>query len=289
MGCFLLAATNCASARAQELTAAAKMHERVQTLYSFSPSKVTDEVRASKSKEMDAFWSEVKDHKDAELPLLRNELRDASNPPFFFADASGLLLTLSKAPADLALAVTALTRVDLADFQSRQYLYEVHGLALQGANVAPAALHMLDDPKFVVYLPEHGAYKLDQPSCLQVALMPLATEVWLPEVMERIHTERDETAMKSLLMLLFYAQTDEADGTIRSIASGTEQSAAIRGFAGEIVKHEKDIGVGKSPSESTEKKLREERRLRMAAVSDEAMDDMYELTDKIARARTVHR
>jgi hypothetical protein len=270
---------------AQSLSTQSAMHARIVGLYDFSPSKVTDEVRKSKSKDMDAFWEEIKAHKSEDLPLLRRELENPENPKFFFADGSGLLLSLSQTPEDQEIAVHCLARVDLSDFQSHQFLYEVHALSVKGADVTPAALHMLDDPKFVVFLPEHGAYKLDQVACLFFALLPLPNNVWLPAVIERLKTERDETATKSMLLLLFYAQADDADRIIRSVAKDPKSSAVIREFASRIVEHERGVGVGTHPSRELESKFREQRRARMTGISDEAVDDMEELTGKIAQAR----
>jgi len=278
--------TTATSLIGQTLSTQSDMHAKVRALYSFSPSKVTNEMRASKSKEMDAFWNEVKGHQLVELPLLRNELANPENPNFFFADGSDLLLSLSQSEEDRKLAVSCLAKVDLADFQSHQFLVEVHALALKGTNVTPAALHMLDDPKFHVYLPEH-AYRLDQPSCLLEALLPLRNEIWLPAVLARMKTERDETAIKSLLLLLFYAQSDDADRAVRNVAAAGDSSKAVREFSQGILKHEKDLGTGSHPSSALEAQYREERRKRMAAVSDEAMDDLDVLTGKIAKARTL--
>ena len=269
---------------AQQLATQSAMHARVQAIYSFSPSKVTNQVRENKSKEMDSFWNEVKGHPEVELPLLRNELADPGNPTFFFADGCDLLLSLSQSLEDQELAVRAFTRVDLADFESHQYLLEIHALAVKGANVTPAALHMLDDPKFQVFLPEH-AYRLDQAQCLQVALLPLKTEVWLPSVLERLKAEHEDTAMRSLLLLLFYAQTDSADKAIAAIGKNLGTDAKVKDLAASIMNHEREIGVGKQPSRQRENQYREERRKRMKGVSDEAMDDMNELTEQIACTR----
>lgn len=271
---------------AQRISTQSAMHTRVQSLYNFLPSKVTEQVRESKSREMDSFWNEVKGHPEAELPLLRKELSDTSNPPFFFADGSDLLLSLSQSRADEELAVQAFSRVDLSDFQSRQYLLEIHALAMKGVNVTPAALHMLDDPKFRVFLPEHD-YWLNQGDCLQVALLPLEENVWLPSVIERLENEHDDTAKKSLLLMLFYAQTDAADRAIATVANGPRSDANSRHFAASVIQHEREIGVRKEPSRQLENKYRAERRERMKGVSDEAMDDMNELTTKIARARSI--
>jgi hypothetical protein len=262
------------------------MHARVQALYNFSPSKVTAEQRAKKSAEMDTFWKDVKNYKETELSLLRKELEDPSDPAFFFADGSGLLLSLSQSTEDRKLAAACLARVNFDDFESRQYLYEVHGLVTQGIDVTQAALHILDDPKFGAYLPEH-AFQLDQSACLIESLLPMPETVWLPATMLRIKSEHDPTALRSLLLLLYYAQTDEADGSLRSFATESNQPKAARDFAVKILQHERDLGLGKQPSRKAELDAREERRKRMFALSDEAMDDLEDLTAKIAKVRTV--
>jgi hypothetical protein len=275
------------AAWSQSISTQAQMHARVQSLYGFSPAKVTAEQRESKSAEMDGFWKEVKANQATELPLLRKELQDTTNPAFFFADVSGLLLALSQSPEDEKLVAASLVRIDFQDFQSRQYLYLVHSLATRGIDVTAAALHMLDDARFEVYLPEHGAYRLDQAACLLEALLPLPEAAWVSRAVTRLENERDETASRSLLLLLFYAQTEEADRTIRSIADNANKPQPERDFARTILKHERELGLGNQPSHSVEVQLREERRKRMAGISDEAMDDLQDLTTKIARARTL--
>jgi len=219
------------------------------------------------------------------LPLLRVELRDPKDPPFFLFDGTALLLSLSKSSDDQHIAAAALAGTDLKDVTRRSYLNQVHALAISGADVTRAALHMLDDPKFGVFLPEHGAYRLDQPKCLLEALLPLPTQVWLPRVMKRLKIEADIHAKKTLLLLHYYAQTDEADQAIRGTAANDGERKEIRDYATSIVEHERTLGIGSHPSMAAENQLREERRKRMFGMSDEAIDDADELTDKIAKAR----
>ena len=259
------------------------------TLYNFSPARVTEEVRESKSKEMDAFWDEVTHNKDAELPLLRVELADTTNPPFFFEDGVALLLSLSKTPEDSNLAASVIAHSDLSDVHPHAYLFQIHALAVQGTNVTKAALHILDDPSFKVYLPEHGAYELDQSACLLEALLPLSNNVWEYAAIERLKAEGNLQAAKSLLLLLYYAQTDDADRAIRSVAGAATTPKEIHDFASVVIKREQAIGTGKRPSKENEASLREQRRKRMFAVSDEAIDDLDTLTEQIAQARTISR
>lgn len=283
---YFLASILTESGFTQSIATQDAMHARIQAIYSFSPSKVTAEERESKSAEMDLFWKEVKSHKDTELPLLRRELKNEKNSSFFFADGSALLHSLSQSPEDEKLVAACLTRVDFDDFQNQQYLYDVHRLAINGIDISQAALHILDYPKFDVYLPEH-AFRLDQSASLLEMLLPLPESVWLPSVMQRVKTEHDQTAQRSLLLLLYYAQTDEADAILRSIEKDQNASKVERDFTGTVVKHERELGLGKLPSRETELRAREERRKRMFAVSDEAMDDLEDLTRKIAQARII--
>ena len=108
------------SVNAQSIDTQAEMHQRVVELYYFSPHKLTDAGRKTKSAEMDVFWGEVKTHPNLELPLLRVELRDTSNPAFFMEDGSELLTSLSKDQSDRQLAADARARCDLADGSARR-------------------------------------------------------------------------------------------------------------------------------------------------------------------------
>lgn len=274
---------------AQTISTQADMHARIKEVYDFSPSKITAEQRERKSAEMDSFWKEINSHKESDLPLLKKELQDDSNPAFFFADGSSLLLSLSQSAEDEVLVARCLARINFDDFQSRQYLYEVHGLATKGIDVTAAAFHMLDDPKFEVYLPEHGAYRLDQAACLLEALLPLPEGVWLPVAMRKIKDERNATALRSLVLLLYYAQTDDADASLRSIVANPNVSKDERDFTITVLKHERQLGMGKQPSRPREIEIREQRRRRMFGVSDEAMDDLEDLTQKLAQARATRK
>lgn len=71
------------------------------------------------------------------------------------------------------------------------------------------------------------------------------------------------------------------------IAADAKVSKDEREFTTMVLKHERDLGLGSQPSRTIEAELREERRKRMFGLSDEAMDDLEDLTRKLANARTV--
>jgi hypothetical protein len=98
--------------------------------------------------------------------------------------------------------------------------------------------------------------------------------------MARLKTERDETAQKSLLLLLWYAQTDAADQAMSVFAGDASKPSASRIYARELVHRKDKIGSKERTrtADSTEASLRQKRRERLKAVSDEALIDLDDLT-----------
>jgi hypothetical protein len=261
-----------------------EMHERVVALYSFHPSKVSDDERKAKSKEMDIFWDEVTVRPDAALPLLRSELRDESDPPFFAMDGTQLLISLSKAKADEELAAGVLPRVDLDDTQSGSYFYLVHELACDGINATAAALHILDRPTFFVSVPQH-AMTLDLRSSLMYLLLSMREELWVGAAVERFKVEKNADAKLALVFALSYAQTDDADAELRRIAADRSQPEAVRTEAQTLLNEARRTAKSLLPIKGTVAEIRVQRRKRLQAVSDEAIDDVQWMTRKIVQLR----
>ena len=90
----------------------------------------------------------------------------------------------------------------------------MHRMATLNENTTAAAFHVLEQPNFKVFIPQH-VLTLGQNYVLIYLLLPTDQDYWLQPAMDRLKTERDETAQKSLLLLLWYAQTDAADQAIR--------------------------------------------------------------------------
>jgi hypothetical protein len=269
---------------AQDMTTQAGMHTRIVGLYNFHPAKLDDAGRKAKSAEMDKFWKDVKADPDHELPLLRVELRDTSNPAFFMTDGSQLLLALSKKPDDRNLAINAMSRCDLSDVDNGVYFSTLLDLAVEGFDTTPAVMHMLDYPKFAVPVPMH-AMTLDQGLSLIYVLVQMDTGKWIPEVERRFAVEKDETALKSLLALFFFMQTPETDRLIASTADDRTRSEATRKEAQEYQKEAQDALKEKTGVKGTESSIRAARKKRLHAVSDEALDDVTGMTIRIIQLR----
>jgi hypothetical protein len=103
---------------------------------------------------LDQFWTKAKSQRDVYVSELRRELADFSNPPFFRFDGSQLLLSLSDAPADRKIVLSAIAHPDLRDLQSKDYFLLVQRMAAQGKDTTASAFHILPKPKFQVFIPQ---------------------------------------------------------------------------------------------------------------------------------------
>ncbi len=99
---------------------------------------------------------------------------------------------------------------------------------------ARAALHVLDDPAFKVFVPQH-ALTLGLDYALVYMLLPEDPEFWLYPAIGRLRAERDQAAQKSLLWLLWYAQTTEGDKALSDFASDISKPDATRARAKELL------------------------------------------------------
>lgn len=261
------------------------MHARVVALYDFHPSRLTDAERSKKSAEMDYFWREVKADVSKSLPLLRTELHDTPAGSFFLMDGSELLLSLSRADEDKQMVADALAMTDLRDTQSETYFMTIQDLALDGTDVTSAALHILDDPRFLVSVPQH-AMTLDQATALMYVLLSMKDEDWVKRAEERFAKEKNVNAKLALVSAFAYAQTDEADAELKRIAADISQPDSVRRSAQELLDDERKPFKGMQ-IKGTVPEIREQRRQRLRSVSDEALYDGQWMTKRIAQLRVM--
>lgn len=258
------------------------VHTEIQTTYNFQPHTLSHSQITEKSVLLDKFWTKAKSHRDVYVPELRRELADFSNPPFFLFDGSQLLLSLSSDAADRKIVLSAIAHTDLRDLQSKDYFLLVHRMAAQGEDTTAAAFHILAEPQFQVFIPEHSL-TLAQDYCLVYMLLPTDQDFWLQPAIERLRAETDVIAQKSLLLLLWYAQTVDSDNAIREFSTGPTKPEASKAYANDLV-HRKD-NIGPAAKTESEKSLRQARRERLKAVSDEALYDLDSYTAKIIATR----
>jgi hypothetical protein len=262
------------------------VHAEIQKVYNFQPHTLTKAQITEKSAFLDEFWTKAKFQREAYVPELRRELADFNNPPFFLFDGSQLLLSLSKDAADRKIILAAIAHSDLRDLQSTDYFLLVQSMAAQGEDTTAAAFHILTEPKFQVFIPQHSL-TLAQNYCLAYMLLPSNEDFWIKPAIERLRGENDGTAQKSLLLLLWYAQTADSDKAIVDFSADPGKSQASIAYAKQLV-HQKDsvnMKASEKASLASEESLRKARRERMKAVSDEALLDLDSYTIKIIANR----
>lgn len=259
--------------------------QRIRATYTFSPHLLTTQQIGEKSKMLDALWAEAKAEPTTFITVLRSELARPDAQTFFVYDGSMLLLSLSNTPSDRRLALAAIARSDLRDVQHTEYLRQVHRLAALGEDTTEAALHILAEPEFKAFIPEH-ALTLGQDYSLISMLLPLEAARWLPPAVARLSRESEAKAQKSLLLLLWYAQTSEGDAAIRTFAADRSKPGANRLYAQQLL-------ARNSPPSRTppvggpqgEESLRAARREIMKRLSDEALIELDQKTLQLAALR----
>ncbi len=179
-----------------------------------------------------------------------------------------------------------MARSDLRDVQPKDYFFQVHRMAALNEDTSAAAFHILEQPDFKVFIPQH-VLTLGQNYALVYMLLPTSQDYWLQPAIDRLRTEHDQTAQKSLILVLWYSQTDAADKTIASFAADASKPASARDYARQIPQAKDKIGA-KQRAEAltfTEASLRQKRRERVKAVSDEALIDLDDYTMMLAAKR----
>jgi len=178
----------------------------IKQVYDFSPGKLTKEEQDKKIPLMDTFWKKVKADTTKYLPGLRTELQIQGNPKFFYFEGGQLLLSLSKSVKDKQIVLNAILKSDLGDVDRRTLVSTLNYLAKSKLNTTEASLKILDDKEFRFFIPEHSFY-FNQGYCLTYSLLPTNSNYYLAAVTTRFKKERDIDVRKSIVTLLWFANT----------------------------------------------------------------------------------
>jgi hypothetical protein len=178
-----------------------------------------------------------------------------------------------------------MAKADLVDVTPSAYFYGLHALSMQDIDTTAASLHILDDPRFVVYVPQH-AMTLKAADCLMFLLLPLDSSYWMATARSDFAASKDEAARSALLTLFFYSQTPDGDAMLKGTAIDPHLSADLRKQAAGYLQNEKEaLTIRTGLTESNETNLRAARKQRLGAVSDEAMDDVQQMTARLIQLR----
>lgn len=275
---LVLAALTCAASWAAPISEA-EFEQRVASLYDFEPHKLSQPEISGKSDELDVFWSQVQADPATLLPFLRRALRDPTRSAFFYYDGSKLLLSLSKAREDQALALQSIAKADLEGIQSTDYLQTVHWLASNGFDTREAAFRILAFPDFKAFIPGHSL-TLGQNYCLVYMLFPMQETVFVGDLATRLMSERNIQSQKSLLLALWYASHPTARAALEQFAGAPASSPEAKAFAQQLLARKPSV-LARTSARSV-KSLREERRKIMSRpISDESLIEFDHLTEKL--------
>lgn len=194
------------------------LHDDIRQVYNFSPGKLTREEQNKKIPQMDDFWKKVKGDTSKYLSELRTELQIEGNPKFFYFEGGQLLLSLSKSVKDKQIVLDAVLKSDLADIDRRTLVSTLNYLAKAKLNTTEAALKILDDKEFQVFLPEHSFY-FNQGYCLTYSLLPTNPNYYLTAVTSRFKEEKDTKTKKSIVTFLWFSNTCDGNEFLKSITA----------------------------------------------------------------------
>jgi hypothetical protein len=194
------------------------LHDDIRQVYDFSPGKLTREEQNKKIPQMDDFWKKVKGDTTKYLPELRTELQIEGNPKFFYFEGGQLLLSLSKSVKDKQIVLDGVLKSDLADIDRRTLVSTLNYLAKAKLNTTEAALKILDDKEFQVFLPEHSFY-FNQGYCLTYSLLPTNPNYYLTAVTSRFKEEKDTKTKKSIVTFLWFSNTCDGNEFLKSITT----------------------------------------------------------------------
>ena len=125
-------------------------------------------------------------------------------------------------------------------------------------------------------------------------VFPTDSTNWLQRAVKRLDVETDAEAQKSLLHLLWYAQTSESDGAVAHFAKAAEKPAPSRDFARRLAARNDELLARKgnataslkaSTGRNAEASIRKARIKTMSRISDEALMDFDAETLKLIRIR----
>jgi len=269
----------------------------IKELYAFSPHNLSTEEQQTRTVALDTFWDKVESNKNEYLPILRRELSRENHSPFFYYDGSKLLLHLSNSMSDKQIAVNAIPKTDLKDVNNTDYLKTITYLSIEGFDTSTAALHILSLPSFKAYIPIHSL-TLGQNYSLISMLMPLDKTLYIDKVLGFSETETNDVNLKSLILVLWYADTIRSLMQIETMAKSSKYSQQVQQTASELARYDEsfssDVPVEKIDNLRRELEISENlsyeeigeiRRKRFNRISDEALIELDQLTYFLKKAR----
>jgi hypothetical protein len=130
--------------------------------YGFHPSTLSKQEREQKSKQMDQFWNLVQSGGQPALACIRQLVAKETTDTYFLFDGASLLANLDRSGQSDQAILDGIVRSDMKDVAPDGYIHLCLQLSKRNVDIGPAANKYLHAQDVTVYLPQHGAYKLDR-------------------------------------------------------------------------------------------------------------------------------
>lgn len=256
----------------------------IQRTYDFEPSTMTFAQQSQRAPELSKLWDRYDKAPEAYRPALRAALAAGGQRELLYCDGGMLLIAKSKEAADRELGLRSVAKCSLAEIEHTPYFYTMHQLAREGVDTLDLQWPMLRKPEYSVFVVRH-AMNLGQNYAFLYPLTMQDEGRYTPRLVERLKSEADPTAQKTLVAAIYYSATPEAEAALRAIAaSGSPYPVDARA---EAVKAVESIDRARAEAvpdrgrlammapgidpDAPQADLRAGRKARMRAVSDEAL------------------
>lgn len=259
----------------------------IQRTYDFEPSTMTFSEQAQRAPELSKLWDRYDKTPETYRAALRAALAADGQRELLYCDGGMLLMAKSKEAADRELGLRSIAKCSFAEIEHTPYFYMMHQLAREGVDTLELQWPMLRKPQYSVFVVQH-AMNLGQNYAFMYPLMMQDESRYVPRLVERLKTEADSTAQKTLLTAIFYSATPQAEAALRAIAESDSsfpvearaEAAKAVGFIDRVRTEPLPDRVklamaapGIDP-DAPQAELRTKRKARMRSVSDEALMEL---------------
>jgi hypothetical protein len=177
----------------------AKVNQAKAQTYGFHPGTLTKAEREQKSSQMDAFWNLVQSYGKRGLACVRQLMANEPADTFFLFDGASLLAKFDKSGASDSAILDGIVRSNMQDVAPDGYISLCLQLSKRDVDIGRAADKYIHAENVTVYLPQHGAYKLDRVRgaiLLYGSMKPeLIDKHLIPELSSSEHDVREVAAL----------------------------------------------------------------------------------------------
>jgi hypothetical protein len=256
-----------------------ELHDEVTKVFDFNPHKMSSKEQKAVYPKLDDFFDLVIQNKEKYIEPLRNELKRNDNNPYFYFDGGLLLMEISNDKNDMQLVADALVKTNLKDLSPKIYLQHILRLSIQGADVIDAALHILDDPSYKVFIPQHSL-TLKYGEALSFILPRYCSDLYIDKLISKFNTISSVETKSSCLSLFFYASSCKADSFLNTIINDSKQPVSLTTSASKIMNSVK----GKVRNDNKEyNELFNQRKKAITQISDEVLYEINAITMKMRK------